>query len=109
MLPKNLRLSRQEFLTVKMSGKNVKTTYFSAIAIINNKNFSRFAVVTSSKLDKRAVFRNRLRRRIYQIVSKFGINGFDVIIFPRPEGLKLKHEDYTAELYSLLSKISELS
>jgi ribonuclease P protein component len=109
MLPKTLRLSRQDFLIVKRQGKSFKSKIFSLAASPNTLNTSRFAVVTSTKLAKNAVVRNRLRRKIYEALKDTRSDKMDIIIFPRPEALKLSHEEICFELDSLLSKVSGVS
>jgi ribonuclease P protein component len=52
-------------------GKNVRGQYFSLKFAPNNKRDSyRLAVVVSKKVSKLAVVRNRIRRRIYEVVRK---------------------------------------
>lgn len=107
MLSKQNRLSRRDFLSTKKNGKTERFAHFSIVVCPNRLNYSRFAVVTSSKLDKKAVIRNRLRRRIYDIlkVESSGL-GLDVIIFPQKSMLKLNNEETRLVLDPFLSKIS---
>ena len=78
MLPKSLRLSRQDFLAVKSGGKSLSLPHFSVLYSPHTPN--RVAIVTSTKLSKSAVIRNRLRRQIYSCIPK---SDFDIIIFPK--------------------------
>lgn len=65
-------------------GKNVRGQYFAIKCILNKrrKNF-RASVVVSKKVSKSAVKRNRIRRRIYEIIRvNSGIinQPFDIVI-----------------------------
>lgn len=52
-------------------GKNVRGQFFSLKTSLNNRRRSyRLAVVVSKKVSKLAVTRNRIRRRVYEIVRK---------------------------------------
>ena len=50
------------------NGKTVRGAKMSLIFTPNNRGFTRVGVVVSKKVDKRAVVRNRIRRRIYEII-----------------------------------------
>jgi ribonuclease P protein component len=109
MLPKTQRLSHFEFFQTKKHGKQLRNDYFSIVVFANNLAYSRFSVVTSAKISKSAVTRNRLRRQIYQHLNNCKLIGMDIIIFPRPEVLKLEYEEFSSHLDSLLSKVSFVS
>ena len=53
---------------VYQKGKTVRTSRMSLVYTKNTRGFTRIAVVVSKKIDKRAVVRNRIRRRIYEAV-----------------------------------------
>lgn len=60
---------------VYQKGKTVRTPKMSLVFAENARGFTRFAVVVSKKVEKSAVTRNRIRRRIYEILR----NNFDSI------------------------------
>lgn len=109
MLPKKLRLSRQSFLTAKKNGQRYSSSNFSLTVYDSGLEYTRYSVITSTKIDKRAVVRNRLRRQIYEFLSKHQRAGLDVIIIPKPQVLKLSDEMVTAEIDTLLSKLPVVS
>lgn len=56
---------------VKYTYKNGKTVRTPKLALVFNDNprgFTRFAVVVSKKVNKSAVGRNRIRRRVYEAI-----------------------------------------
>jgi ribonuclease P protein component len=65
-------------------GKTLRTPFFSLRFVMNNRRTTyRLAVVVSRKVSKSAVVRNRIRRRIYEIVRQLdaGITApFDLIV-----------------------------
>jgi len=105
MLPKIRRLSRPDFLQVKKTGTPEHFPGFNLIHCSSSLPFSRFAVVISAKISKKAVIRNRLKRQIYSAVDKLALSG-DFIIFPHPSMLNLSREEINTRLHQALSKIS---
>ena len=67
MLSKKYRFhSRGGVRYVYQKGKTVRSPKMSLVFAENNKGFTRMAVVVSKKVEKSAVKRNRIRRRIYE-------------------------------------------
>lgn len=54
-------------------GKTIRTPKLSLVYNDNSRGFQRFAVVVSKKIEKTAVGRNRIRRRVYEAIrTEFG-------------------------------------
>lgn len=51
---------------VYQKGKTIRSSKMSLIFAENTKGFTRIAVVVSKKIEKTAVGRNRIRRRVYE-------------------------------------------
>lgn len=67
MLNKKYRFhSRGGVRYVYQKGKTIRTPNMSLIFADNTRGFTRVAVVVSKKVEKSAVGRNRIRRRIYE-------------------------------------------
>ena len=49
-------------------GKTIRTPKLSLVHNHNARGFQRFAVVVSKKVEKTAVGRNRIRRRVYEAI-----------------------------------------
>ena len=49
-------------------GKTIRTPSMSLVHNKNTRNMQRFAVVASKKVEKTAVGRNRIRRRVYEAI-----------------------------------------
>lgn len=67
MLSKKYRFhSRGGVRYVYQKGKTIRSPRMSLVFAENNRGFTRVAVVVSKKVEKTAVGRNRIRRRIYE-------------------------------------------
>lgn len=49
-------------------GKTIRSPKLSLVFNANSRGFTRFAVVVSKKVEKSAVGRNRIRRRVYEAI-----------------------------------------
>ena len=71
MLNKKYRFhSRGGVKWVYKHGKTVRGRQASLVFAVNEKGVTRVAVVVSKKVEKTAVGRNRIRRRVYEIIRK---------------------------------------
>ncbi len=69
MLCKKFRFhSRGGVRYVYQKGKTIRSPKMSLVFVKNARNFTRIAVVVSKKVLKSAVGRNRIRRRVYEVV-----------------------------------------
>lgn len=67
MLKKKYRFhSRGGVRYVYQKGKTIRSPKMSLIFVDNDRGFTRFGVVVSKKVEKSAVGRNRIRRRVYE-------------------------------------------
>ena len=71
MLPKSQRLSRG-FSVIFQKGAKISTPFFVLRAVAAWDNAPRFAVTVSKKVSKKAVVRNRIRRRLFAAARKAG-------------------------------------
>ena len=91
MLAKKFRLPIQTVLRKKPLFAR-KDEYFNVKIFANQLAFSRFGAVISRKIDKRAVYRNRLKRLIFNLIRLEKIYlrpGYDVLIYVSPKIIKL--------------------
>jgi len=74
----------------------------------NNKGDYRLAVVVSKKVDRRAVARNRIRRRIYEIFRTQGRLsglGVDVVIYVKiVDVATIPHKELSDQISKLTKK-----
>jgi ribonuclease P protein component len=72
MIPSKRKVTTGLFKFVIEKGRSYHTEYFSLRVFSNNSNsldLARFSVAVSKKVDKKAVGRNILKRRLYKIVE----------------------------------------
>ena len=108
MLSKANRLQTdQDYLNLIKRGRFIRSGYFNLRYLANKTNTSRFGFVISTKVDKRAVVRNLLKRRLRAIIRAslpMIIPGFDVMIVARNEALKLDYPAIRQDILVLLDK-----
>ena len=97
MLNKRYRFhSRGGVNWVYKHGKTVRSVQASLVFAPNERGSTRVAVVVSKKVDKTAVGRNRIRRRVYEVIRK----NFEYLP---------KKTDYIFIIYSSKVKTMEIS
>ncbi len=69
MLPKTNRLSRTQF-TAFLASQKLYSAYNGLGTIKYSLSENGFSVVTSGKHERRAVVRNKVRRRLYTLLSR---------------------------------------
>lgn len=86
MLPQHKRLQkRNDINRVHANGETFFTKHLIIKHLPNNLETSRVALITSTKVHKHAVKRNRLRRIINAHLRTLSIrNGYDIIILTLP-------------------------
>ncbi len=110
MLPSTKRLSRAQF-TAFLASSSVKTV-FNPLGTLKYKESAtpKVSIVISSKHEKRAVFRNKLRRRLYtlfrhSILESTGV--FEYIFYTSKQAPKIDHAQLTVLFNELLKKTTK--
>lgn len=110
MLPSTKRLSRYIF-TAFLASPGIKTV-FNPLGTLKYKEGSGFraSVVISSKYEKRAVSRNKLRRRLYslfeQYIKDFGGTS-EYILYTSKQAPKLDYTQIKVLFNELLKKTTK--
>ncbi|MBU0531239.1 MAG: ribonuclease P protein component [Candidatus Uhrbacteria bacterium] len=108
MLPIEHRLKRdKDFQVLFKSGKGAHGSVCGAKWKRNGLGVSRFAVVVGTKVSKKAVVRNRLRRQIREMIRlRLGEfkPGYDLVLIVKAAALGKKHEELEWAVLSLLKK-----
>jgi len=110
MLPSSKRLNTKNVNDVikDSQAKNFSSAIFSLRVKKNPKEQeqSRISVVISKKVEKKAVDRNKTRRRISGVLENFTAikKGFINLIFVRKKALDLTPKDLRFEIEGLLRK-----
>ena len=112
-LPKKYRLKGSlVFKNIRKKGRLFQSESFGlGIIFRNDLEVSRFGIVVSSKISKKAIIRNRIRRIIFEVVRKMipkMKKGHDVVFLTKPNILtkqKLETEDEVVSLFKEIGLI----
>ncbi len=110
MLPSQKRLSRSQFGEF-MTSRGVKSV-FNPLGTLKYKDstISQASVVISSKTEKRAVYRNKLRRRLYSIFGahfKAGPQAKGFILHTAKQAASFEYKELKTLLNELLQKTTQ--
>ncbi|MDP2812420.1 MAG: ribonuclease P protein component [bacterium] len=109
MLPRVNRLNKDsEIKDLAKQGKSFFLPEFIIKYYQNKENISKFAFVVSTKVDKRAVVRNRLTRRLRETIRAFLPKispGYSVLVIAKKQALLLDFPQIKKQMAFALSKI----
>lgn len=93
MLQKRCRLiGKKDFQKVLKKGRGLKEDFLSLKMVKNNLTEKRFGFIVSGKISKRATLRNKIKRRLRELVRRRAEKikeGVDVVLIALP-GLEKK-------------------
>ena len=109
MIPKNNRIKKKnDFSDIFKKGGSIKSRAFILKKLKNNLGRKRIAVVVSNKVFKKAVQRNKIRRRIYYIVKNHFKDStdysYDLVFLTLPTAREMSFNDLKVEIIKLLNK-----
>ena len=102
MLPKYLKLKKFDFEYLFKVGEKFSNKYFFIIKVKNPE--TKFSVIPSSKEFKKAVERNKIKRRIYEIIrlNLKKIPEGIYIILPKKNAFGVEFKELEKNLLELL-------
>ncbi|MBU1102626.1 ribonuclease P protein component [Patescibacteria group bacterium] len=98
----------KDFQIVFAGGKIIQDEYLIVRARTNGLGDSRWGLVVSAKVDRRAVARNRLRRQMREIIRKNSarlVSGLDVVVIAKKALVGKKFKEIENNLLALLKEI----
>lgn len=104
--PARLRRER-DIIRVYQKGRGAVNDQLGIKAVTNPQGDTRTAVVVSKKVDKRAVVRNKNRRRVIGILRGEGqtyLAGCDIVVTVRQDLSGLSHTELATLVIGLLKK-----
>ncbi|NOY35507.1 MAG: ribonuclease P protein component [bacterium] len=107
MLPKKHRINKEMFKKVFPSGRSVHSGLISLKITKGEEENARFAFVVSAKTAKKAVDRNKLKRRARHIAAKLLPSfkrGVTVIFFFKKGSEKLDFKELEKEMANICKK-----
>lgn len=109
MLPKENRINTdKDIKRLIQKGKAFFLAEFTIKYLKNNKDIWRFAFVVSTKVDKAAVTRNLIKRRMRVVAATYcqkETSGYDFVIIARKKAAELDYKELKKQLDFALSKI----
>lgn len=107
MLPKNFRLkNKKDFDRVHKLGKFYRDKFIALKVKPNKLPDTRIGIIVGTKISKKAVMRNKIKRRIraglIEIIDKIK-PGFDIVIMVRPEIIEKEYQEIFLSLKKLFS------
>ena len=108
MLPlKNRLIRRKDFQNINANGKKVGNEILVLKWTENNKEFLRAGFIISKKVEKKAVLRNKLKRRLREIVRSLlpeMKTGFDLIFFAKKGATRKNYKEIRSAVLGLIKK-----
>jgi len=108
MLPKENRLKKKkEFEAVFKGGRHIKSQNFFIKYLANGTDKARIGFVVSKKVSKRAVDRNKAKRRMREAFRDIDgrlKDGISIIVVAYPSLKDVKFKEALAEIESALKK-----
>ena len=106
MLAKKSRLVKEkDFKKIFKQGKFSYTKIFSIKVLANELGVNRYGIVISNKVSKKAVERNRLKRRFRAAIKDFENKihkGYDLVIIASPAAINQEYKFIKSELEKVL-------
>jgi ribonuclease P protein component len=112
MLPKKLRLSRQEFKDVMKDGKMASGKLMGILILRKKeegkrkKEFSKAGLIVSKRLSNKAVVRNKLKRRLRAALQRIlpDLSDIHFVILPNRRAIDATVEELKNEIVNILQK-----
>ena len=108
-LPREYRLSgKSEIEEIFKKGKYLNSELFSIKFLSTNTKFSRFAIIISLKVSKKSVLRNKIRRRVSEIIrlnQSIIKPGYNIVLIVKSRAINKEYAGLKEALVKELSKI----
>ncbi|MCD4694496.1 ribonuclease P protein component [bacterium] len=110
MFKKENRLTKKkDFDNIFKKGRSVFNKVLGLKVIINDLDINRFGVIVSNKISKRAIERNKIKRRIREVLKKEEPvlkKGYDIVVIALAETKQKEYQDLEQILKEKLSKLA---
>ena len=111
MMAKRYRLVKKtDFQRIYRQGQKVTSPLLMMKYLPNRENYSRFGIVVSSKVAKQAVIRNKIKRRIGEILRNNQARiptGYDFVVISSPRAKQSNNQDIVNNLRKLFSQVDQ--
>lgn len=98
-----------DFSIVSKSGKSMAGAYFIMKWAVNSRKAPRIGIVVSTKVSKKAVTRNLIKRRVRGVCAKMLKNGLikpniDVFFIAKQQAQKAKYQEMETDIAGMVKK-----
>lgn len=106
-MPKNSLSKKKDFDHVFKSGQSFYCPFLGIKALKNDLEHKRLGIIIGLKVSKSAVVRNKIKRQIREVVSKFPEKDqhYDILVIVKKEVLDKSFEEIKESLIQLYTKI----
>ena len=112
-LKKTERLRKNsEFLEVYKSARKIQGRYVSVYFVFKDENARKVGFVVSKKVSKKAVIRNKIKRRlreIYRTNKYFLHENISIIFTAKPEIIMANYNEIKEDVLNLFEKIANFN
>jgi len=107
-----LRLKkRREYLSLQQTGRKIHAKHFLFFVNPSTTSHSRIGITITTKVEKRAVLRNRLRRRIreiFRVRASMLSTPIEIVVIARNNSCDLPFEELERQVVNALRKAGDL-
>lgn len=105
---KNRLTKEKDFKKLAQKGKVISRQGFFIKILPNNLEYSRFGIIVSNKISKKATIRNRLKRQIRSLIRS-SLNSFkpsfDVVVIVQPGIIKKNYKELAEAFLIAIKKL----
>lgn len=109
MLSRENRLKkREDFNNISKKGNIIAGKLIFLKFLKNKLDFSRFGLIVSLKISKKAVIRNKIKRQLRSIIKENFSNiksGLDIIVITKPEIVNKNYQEIKNDFENLLKNL----
>ncbi|MBA7496102.1 Ribonuclease P protein component [subsurface metagenome] len=99
-------MKKKDFDNVFKKGKSKAGKLVFLKMLKNNLEANRFGIIVSTKISKKAVHRNKIKRRIREIIRQAGIEtGFDIVVVAKPKIINKNYQEIKNDLENLFQNL----
>ena len=100
------RIKKKDFKGIQKNGKNIRGDFLALKFAENRLNYFRVSCVVSKKVERKAVKRNKIKKRLREAVRRVVKEGkgYDFIFFAKPKIKEKKFEEILREIDKILKK-----
>ncbi len=110
MIAKKFKIPKKHIALILKKGESFDSKLFVVRFWENKIEFPRFRIIVSTKFAKKAVDRNKIRRRIYEALrlitkEKSNLRHLDIVFIPKKQILKKEFQEIYKAAEELVTKL----